>query len=166
MAIQKKLKNPSAVYIRKSSQETTQTENPKRSRVSREVYSDFPQSLQRLKGLIQSTMKELDSQSSHKSRSFDMALEFIDSLIERTGKEMIDGQKQKGSIRNSPQKILTLREQQVLKLIANGLANKNIATKLKISIRTVEGHRSNLSRKLGIKTTAGLVKYAISRSLT
>ena len=61
--------------------------------------------------------------------------------------------------------ILTKRERQVLQLVANGLANKNIASKLKISIRTVETHRANLSDKLGIKTTAGLVKFAISKSL-
>ncbi len=64
------------------------------------------------------------------------------------------------------EEILTKRELQVLKLIAKGLANKNIATKLKISIRTVENHRFNLTEKLGIKNTAGLVKYAISKSLT
>ncbi len=61
--------------------------------------------------------------------------------------------------------ILTKRERQVLTLIANGMANKNFATKLKISIRTVEHHRSNLSDKLGIKNTAGLVKFAISKGL-
>ncbi len=62
--------------------------------------------------------------------------------------------------------ILTPRERQILQCIAAGLANKNIATKLKISIRTAETHRSNLTGKLGIKTTAGLVKYAISKGLT
>jgi len=61
--------------------------------------------------------------------------------------------------------ILTKRERQVLILISNGIPNKNIATKLKISIRTVEHHRSNLSDKLGIKNTAGLVKFAISKGL-
>jgi len=61
--------------------------------------------------------------------------------------------------------ILTKRERQVLKLVAGGLANKNIASKLKINIRTVEAHRSNLTNKLGIKTTAGLVKFAISKGL-
>jgi len=61
--------------------------------------------------------------------------------------------------------ILTKREKQVLKLVAGGLANKNIATKLKISIRTVEAHRTNLTNKLGIKTTAGLVKFAISKGI-
>ena len=61
--------------------------------------------------------------------------------------------------------ILTKRERQVLKCVAGGLANKNIASKLKISIRTVEAHRTNLTNKLGIKTTAGLVKFAISKGL-
>lgn len=61
--------------------------------------------------------------------------------------------------------ILTQRETQILRFIAQGQANKNIATKLKISIRTVETHRSRLIHKLGIKTPAGLVKYAISKGL-
>ena len=61
--------------------------------------------------------------------------------------------------------ILTKRELEILKLIANSSFNKNIAARLKISIRTVESHRANLSNKLGIKNTAGLVKYAISKGL-
>ncbi len=61
--------------------------------------------------------------------------------------------------------ILTKREKQILKYVALGLANKNIATKLKISIRTVEAHRAHLTDKLGIKTTAGLVKFAMSKGL-
>lgn len=61
--------------------------------------------------------------------------------------------------------ILTQRERQILKMIAAGAANKNIADKLKISIRTVETHRLNLSNKLGIKNTAGLVKFAIAKGL-
>ena len=61
--------------------------------------------------------------------------------------------------------ILSRRENEILKLIAQGLANKGIAAKLKISIRTVEAHRSNLTNKLGIKNTAGIVKYALSKGL-
>lgn len=61
--------------------------------------------------------------------------------------------------------ILTRREQEILKLIANGLPNKAVASKLKISIRTVETHRGNLSNKLGLKTTAALVKYAITKGM-
>lgn len=61
--------------------------------------------------------------------------------------------------------ILTKREQQVLLMIARGMANKNIASKLKISIRTVEHHRGSLTDKLGLKTPAALVNYAISKGL-
>jgi two-component system, NarL family, response regulator NreC len=61
--------------------------------------------------------------------------------------------------------ILTRREIQILQMIVSGAANKNIATRLGLSIRTVETHRANLTNKLGIKTTAGLVKFAISKGL-
>ncbi len=61
--------------------------------------------------------------------------------------------------------ILTPREKQVLKLLAEGQANKNIASALKISIRTVEVHRSHLLSKLKLKTPASLVKYAISKRI-
>ncbi len=61
--------------------------------------------------------------------------------------------------------VLTGREREILKLVASGLANKTVATKLKISIRTVETHRANLAGKLGIKNTAGLVKYALSKNI-
>ncbi|MFC1808571.1 response regulator [Candidatus Omnitrophota bacterium] len=61
--------------------------------------------------------------------------------------------------------ILTKREKEILRLIAKGLPNKKIAAQLHISIRTVEHHRSNLSDKLGLKNTAALVTYAISKGL-
>jgi len=61
--------------------------------------------------------------------------------------------------------ILTKREKQVLKLVAKGDPNKKIASDLKISIHTVENHRAHLSDKLGLKNTASLVKYAISKGL-
>jgi len=61
--------------------------------------------------------------------------------------------------------ILTAREKEILKLVAQGNANKNIATRLKISIRTAETHRSRLIHKLGLKTTAALVKYALAKGL-
>ncbi len=62
--------------------------------------------------------------------------------------------------------VLTERELEVLTLLADGLSNKNIASKLGISARTAETHRENLSHKLNILTVAGLTKYAIKRGLT
>lgn len=60
---------------------------------------------------------------------------------------------------------LTRREMEVLRLIAEEYSNPEIAEKLFISIRTVDTHRRNLLEKLGVKNTAGLVKYAIRQGL-
>ena len=57
---------------------------------------------------------------------------------------------------------LTSREIEVLQLIAEGAANKQIAGELNISIKTVEKHRQNLMDKLRIHETASLTRYAIS----
>jgi DNA-binding NarL/FixJ family response regulator len=62
-------------------------------------------------------------------------------------------------------RVLTLREREVLKLIATGLKNREIAQELFISIKTVETHRTNIMQKLDIHTTASLVQYAISLGL-
>ena len=60
---------------------------------------------------------------------------------------------------------LSARELEVLKLIVQENSNPEIAEKLFISIRTVDTHRRNLLEKLGVKNTAGLVKYAIQKGL-
>lgn len=59
------------------------------------------------------------------------------------------------------QQILTNREQQVIKLIAEGENNHQIAATLSISCKTVEKHRSNLMKKLDLHNAAHLTKYAI-----
>ncbi len=61
--------------------------------------------------------------------------------------------------------ILTRREKQVLGMIANGQTNKKIALNLQISIHTVENHRANLSDKLGSKSAASLIQFAIQKGL-
>jgi len=60
---------------------------------------------------------------------------------------------------------LTAREAEVLQLVAEGSANKQVASILGISIKTVEKHRQHLMDKLGIHDTAGLTRYAISHGL-
>ncbi len=60
---------------------------------------------------------------------------------------------------------LSLREAEVLQLIAEGKANKEIASELEISIKTVEKHRQHLMEKLNIHDTAGLTRYAISAGI-
>ena len=56
---------------------------------------------------------------------------------------------------------LSSREKEVLKLIAKGKSNKEIAEALFISVRTVESHRANIMAKLRLKNTAELVKHAM-----
>lgn len=60
---------------------------------------------------------------------------------------------------------LTSREMEVLQLIAEGEANKQIAAELGISIKTVEKHRDHLMQKLNIHDTAGLTRYAIRQGI-
>jgi two-component system response regulator NreC len=60
---------------------------------------------------------------------------------------------------------LTPRELEVLKLIVQGYTNRQIAAELNISSRTVEGHRANLSDKLGLHNRVELVRYAKERGL-
>ncbi|KWR89228.1 response regulator [Cupriavidus sp. IDO] len=60
-----------------------------------------------------------------------------------------------------PLDALTRRERDILGCIGRGMANKEIAAQLGVSVRTVETHRLNLKRKLAIEGRAGLVKYAV-----
>jgi len=60
---------------------------------------------------------------------------------------------------------ITLREQEVLSMLAAGQSNEDIATALSISKHTVARHRENLMRKLGLHSRSELVKYAIRKGL-
>ena len=60
---------------------------------------------------------------------------------------------------------LTDREREVFQLAAEGLSNPQIAERLSLSARTVEMHRANLMKKLGLKTQTELVKYAVKRGV-
>lgn len=59
---------------------------------------------------------------------------------------------------------LTVREQEVLRHIAAGQSNKQIARDLDLSVRTVETHRLNIKRKLGIEGQAELIKFAVQHA--
>lgn len=64
-----------------------------------------------------------------------------------------------------PHDMLTPRERQALQLAAEGHCNAEIAARLSISPRTAEMHRANAMRKLGLKTQAELIRYAIRRGM-
>ncbi len=68
--------------------------------------------------------------------------------------------------RELPSDPLSTREREILKLIAEGKSNKEIAKLLFISMRTVENHRANIMRKLNLTNTAEIIKYAILKGYT
>lgn len=74
----------------------------------------------------------------------------------------------KGSLapyENPEREQLTNREQTILLQLAQGKSNKDVAQTLDISVRTVETHRKNIKRKLGISSTAGLTRYALEHGV-
>ncbi|RKE00087.1 response regulator transcription factor [Marinifilum flexuosum] len=83
-------------------------------------------------------------------------LEIIEEIVnQKTEKKRI----------NKSNETLSSREQNILKHIALGLTNKEIADQLFISIHTVVTHRKNITQKLGIKSVSGLTVYAILNNL-
>jgi two-component system, NarL family, response regulator NreC len=64
-----------------------------------------------------------------------------------------------------PAEQLTERELEILRFLAQGLTNRQIAAALNLSIRTVEYHRANLTSKLGLQSRADLVRYAAAHNL-
>lgn len=60
---------------------------------------------------------------------------------------------------------LTEREIEILKLISEGLSNKEIGDQLFISHRTVDTHRTNLLKKLNVHNIAGLIRFALKNKL-
>ncbi|MFG1812215.1 response regulator [Kribbella sp. NPDC049174] len=67
--------------------------------------------------------------------------------------------------RDIPEQVLTAREEEVLKLVAEGHSSKEIAGLLFISIKTVERHRANMLQKLGLRDRLELARYAIRAGL-
>ena len=81
-------------------------------------------------------------------------------LLENYREAFLNGQPVKKT-----KELLTSREAEVLQLIAEGMANKQIAAELFISIKTVEKHRQQVMNKLRIHDVAGLTRYAISKGI-
>ena len=70
--------------------------------------------------------------------------------------------RESGAASGKPKRALTAREAEVLQLVAEGAANKQVAAELGISVKTVEKHRQQLMDKLDIHDTAGLTRHAIA----
>ena len=65
----------------------------------------------------------------------------------------------------SPVKLLSPREQEVLKLLAQGYTNKEVGTQLCLSVKTIETYRARLADKLGLRSRADLTRYALEMGL-
>jgi DNA-binding NarL/FixJ family response regulator len=64
-----------------------------------------------------------------------------------------------------PRGALTPREREIVQLVAEGKSNKEIATLLDRSVKTVETHRASVMKKLGLRSVSGLVRYAIRNQI-
>ncbi|TAK10256.1 MAG: response regulator transcription factor [Candidatus Manganitrophaceae bacterium] len=60
---------------------------------------------------------------------------------------------------------LTKRETEIVRLVADGYKNREVAEKLGISVKTVETHRANIMNKLALRNLAELIRYAIQKGL-
>ncbi|MBX3101428.1 MAG: response regulator transcription factor [Bacteroidetes bacterium] len=83
-------------------------------------------------------------------------------MMNGNGSPKVNGHKDTVAMAEVP---LTKREIEILTLIADELTNLEIAERLFISQRTVHSHRRNLMQKIGVKNTAGLVRYALEHKL-
>lgn len=84
-----------------------------------------------------------------------------DTIVQRLNKMLPDG----GETADNPEGQLTQREIEVLKQIASGKTNKEIADALNISVNTAITHRKNITRKLGIRSASGLSLFALMNGL-
>ena len=79
--------------------------------------------------------------------------------------ELLDSYRNDDSGQDDAMHLLTPRQREVLQLIAEGRSAKQIASLLKISIRTAEAHKANILKALGLESTAELVQYAIRNGI-
>lgn len=80
-------------------------------------------------------------------------------------KHVVDGIRNPNALPASPLERLTLRQKEILQLIAEGMTTKEIAVRLNVSVKTVDTHRSQLMDRLDIHDVAGLVRFAMANGL-
>lgn len=73
--------------------------------------------------------------------------------------------KARPAVRSNATRALTPRQKEILRLVAQGLTNREIAEHLDISVRTVEVHRFNLMRRLRVRNVAQLLRQALQSRL-
>lgn len=91
---------------------------------------------------------------------------FLDSSVSHAVVENImKSPTKEAKITNAVYGTLTPREQEVMRILAEGLSSKEVSAKLFISPKTAENHRANIMRKLGLRSTMELIRYAAKLGL-
>jgi two-component system response regulator NreC len=88
---------------------------------------------------------------------------FSSRIRELLAEDYVRDLRQKGAV--DSYELLTMREREILQLLAEGKANKEVAAALNISPYTVETHRSNILEKLGLHSPAELILYAVRKGI-
>ncbi len=86
-------------------------------------------------------------------------------LSPRISRVLVDGYVQSGSAPESSLDALTVRQREILQMIAEGRSTKEIAFALDVSVKTIESHRAALMERLAIRDVAGLVIFAVRNHL-
>ena len=87
------------------------------------------------------------------------------TLSDRGTHQVLGGTAVTGVAPRAPVKLLSSREQEVLKLLAQGYTNKEVGTQLCLSVKTIETYRARLADKLGSRSRADLTRYALEMGL-
>ena len=106
-----------------------------------------------MRSVVMATVRAVSSGKTYVSR------ELADAMLERSSHP---GSAHDGSVYSR----LGAREREVLQLVSEGKTSAETAKEMHISVKTVETHRRNIARKLGLHSTAELTKYAVREGLT
>ena len=98
-------------------------------------------------------VEAIESLSQHKSF-------FTEKVSEILFADILRGSERNGA-KSPPRQRLTEREREIMRLLAEGKSNKEVADVLRVSVRTAETHRANILRKLNLDSVAALVRYAV-----
>lgn len=110
---------------------------------------------------IDSIQKDLDQNNRIREKILKPMIKNLEEMGIDNWKELIDSDSLR--IKDNKAMLISQRELDVLRLVALGYMNKEIAESLNISLNTVLTHRKNITAKLGIKTVSGLIFYCISK---
>ena len=90
---------------------------------------------------------------------------FAPSISKKLMSSFLSGIKKGNQTENATKYTLTQREKEILKLYVEGYTNQEVATKLNISVRTVETHKNNIMLKFEFKSTVEMVKFALKNNI-